>query len=91
MQETRDRVKEVIVEALMLEKPAAEIGDDDDLSETLGVDSVGFLEILSALEDEFGFEIASSEVTRTRSGTVHRLAEIVTAASSSDGGAEAKP
>jgi len=74
---TNLRVKETIVEALMLNLEPEGIGDDEALSEKLGIDSVGFLEILTALEEEFDVEIRDPAVNRRTTGTVRQLAELV--------------
>ena len=72
-----ERVKQTVVEALMLDIAPEELGDDENLSERLGLDSVGFLEVLTALEDEFDVEIENPGLTRFSAPTVRTLAEVV--------------
>jgi acyl carrier protein len=75
-----ERVKQTVVEALMLDIAPEELGDDENLSEKLGLDSVGFLEVLTALEDEFDVEIKNPGLTRLSAPTVRKLAEVVSQA-----------
>jgi acyl carrier protein len=77
------RIKRVLVRALRLEGMAPEsIGDEQPLfggsgEDALGLDSVDALELVVALEAEFGISIASEEVGRERFAHVRALAELV--------------
>ena len=79
VQETRTRIKKLIVERLFLEGlDPMEIGDDDPLfGEGLGLDSVDALELVLGLEQEFGIKIKSQEVGREAFASVAALAEYV--------------
>ena len=79
--EIRARIKELIVESLNLEgmEPAA-IGDEQPLfgeGDGLGLDSVDALEMLVALEQEFGVRIEGQEIDPEAFATVARLAAMV--------------
>jgi acyl carrier protein len=80
MASINERVKRTVVEALILDLAPEELGDDENLSEKLGLDSVGFLEVLTALEDEFDVEIKNPGLTRLSAPTVRKLAEVVSQA-----------
>jgi acyl carrier protein len=54
-----DRLKEVLVGELGLD--ADKIRDDANFEEDLEVDSLGVVELLMALEDEFGVKIPDEE------------------------------
>jgi acyl carrier protein len=54
-----DRLKEVLVGELGLD--ADKITDDANFEEDLEVDSLGVVELLMALEDEFGVKIPDEE------------------------------
>ncbi len=43
-------------------EPATRLGDDDDLFEGLGIDSLGALDLLSRLEEAFGVEVPDYEM-----------------------------
>ena len=77
MEEIRRQVRETIAGALRLTTALDALGDDDDLIAHLGVDSVGFLEILMALEEAFDVRILDASATRQSVGTVRKLAELV--------------
>ncbi len=64
MDELKDRLREVIIRTLRLEgvKPG-DIKDDTPLfGEGLGLDSIDALELVVALEKEFGIKITDDEV-----------------------------
>jgi len=74
--ETRTRIKEIIVESLNLEGMTPEmIGDDTPLwGEGLGLDSVDALELVVALEKEYGFKIENEDIDQEALATVANLA-----------------
>ncbi len=75
----RSRIKRVIVEALHLEGlVAGEIADDAPLfGDGLGLDSVDALELVVALEKEFGVRIQSHEVGKEAFASVSTLAAFI--------------
>lgn len=76
---TRQRIKEILVESLNLEGTTPEsISDDMPLwGEGLGLDSVDALELVVALEQEYGFKIDSEEIGQETLATVAKLQEFV--------------
>jgi acyl carrier protein len=76
---TRDRLKELIIEALNLEGMTPDmIGDDEPLfGDGLGLDSVDALELVVALEKEYGVKIEGQEATRDAFTSVATLAALV--------------
>ena len=78
---TRERLKALIIEHLNLEGMSPEdIGDDDPLfGEGLGLDSVDALELVVALEKEWGIRVEDQEATRDAFATVATLAAFVDA------------
>lgn len=77
--ELRARLKELMVENLMLTVTAAEIGDDQPLfgPESLGLDSVDGLQLVVMLEKHFGVKIADPETARTVLHSVNRMAAAI--------------
>jgi acyl carrier protein len=73
------RIKELLVRVLRLEGRAPDsIGDEQPLfGDGLGLDSVDALELVVALEAEFGIEIANEDVGRERFAHVRALADLV--------------
>ncbi len=66
-----DRIKEMIVERCFLSIAPDMIGDDDELTEQVGLDSVQILEIVVGLEEVFGvtFEDADFDIENFRSAS----------------------
>ncbi len=56
------RVKSAIVQSLRLSIDPNDIADDELLFEGVGVDSIAALEIIFALEQEFGIEVDDEEL-----------------------------
>ncbi len=75
-EELAPRLKRLIVESLKLEGLAPEgIGDDEPIfSARLGLDSVDALELVVALEREFGLAIPSEEIGGEAFSSVGALA-----------------
>lgn len=76
---TRERIKQILVESLHLEGMTPDmIGDEDPLwGDGLGLDSVDALELMVALEKEYGFRIDSEQIDAEAMGTVAQLEAFV--------------
>ncbi len=73
-----DTVKELIVELLFLTDTApSDIGDDDVLEETLGVDSVALFQIVAGLEEAFDVRFEDDDFDASRFRTVKAIADLV--------------
>lgn len=77
--ELRPRIKKLIVESLRFDgMDPASIEDDAPLmGEGLGLDSVDALELMVALEKEFGVKLESAEVGRAVLKSVSTLAAFI--------------
>ena len=64
--ETKAKIKEVLVEELMLQEEPHEIADDVPLfgGEGLGLDSVDALQLVVALEKHFGLKVEDAEAAK---------------------------
>jgi acyl carrier protein len=73
------RLKEIIVESLHLEGlEPGRIGDDEPLfGDGLGLDSVDALELVVALEREYGIKIRSDEIDPSAFSTVANLTRFI--------------
>ncbi|HOX08604.1 MAG TPA: acyl carrier protein [Planctomycetota bacterium] len=71
------QIKKLVVERLFLDVPAENIGDDDNLLEKFGVDSVRMFEIVVGLEEAFGVSFADQEFSVDRFATPRKIAEVV--------------
>jgi len=75
----RDNLKRLIVQTLNLEGvDPASIGDDQPLfGSGLGLDSVDALELMVAVEKEYGIKVDTNEVDRTAFESVTTLARMI--------------
>jgi acyl carrier protein len=75
----KERIKNLMVENLMLQLTAAEISDDLPLfgPGSLGLDSVDALQLVVALDKNFGLKIRDPEAAREILRNVNTMAEAV--------------
>jgi acyl carrier protein len=75
----RQRLKTLLVENLMLQVTAAEIGDDQPLfgPGSLGLDSVDALQLVVALDKNFGLKIADPAAAKEILQSVNTMAAAV--------------
>jgi acyl carrier protein len=75
----QDRIKRLIVDSLNLEGMKPEMIEDEAplFGEGLGLDSVDALELVVALEKEFGIKIKSQEIGREVFSSVSTLSEFI--------------
>lgn len=75
----RLRLKELLVSELMLELPAAEIGDQTPLFGPAGVglDSVDALQLVVMLEKHFGYKMADQEQAKRVLHSVDSIAQAI--------------
>lgn len=78
---TPSRIKQLIVDSLHLEGMRPEMIEDETplFGEGLGLDSVDALELVVALEKEFGIKIKSQEIGREVFSSVSTLSEFIEA------------
>lgn len=78
---TPERIKRLIVESLHLEGMKPDMIEDDAplFGEGLGLDSVDALELVVALEKEFGIKIKSQEIGREVFSSVATLSQFIEA------------
>lgn len=78
MNSVAERVKRTIVRSLGLEIAPEELGEDEVLyGSGLGADSVATLEVVFALEAEFGIEVEDGELRVELFATVQSLVDYV--------------
>ena len=74
--ELKARIKQMVVENCMLKISAAEIGDDQPLfgPHGLGLDSIDALQLVVAVEKNYGLKLSDAEVARKVKQTVNTIA-----------------
>lgn len=74
-----DRIKKLMVENLMLQVTEPEIGDDQPLfgPDSLGLDSVDALQLVVALDKNFGLKIPDPATAKTVLHSVNSMAAAV--------------
>jgi acyl carrier protein len=77
--ELKEQIKQMLVENLMLQTSAAEIGDDQPLfgPNSLGLDSVDALQLVVALDKNYGLKLSDTEVARKTMQTVNSIAAAI--------------
>jgi acyl carrier protein len=75
----KEAIKQMMVESLMLRITKEEIQDDAPLfgPEGLGLDSIDALELVVALEKNFGVTVPNSTVARTALATVNSIHDYI--------------
>jgi acyl carrier protein len=71
-----DKIKEFIVTELMFEDSAAAVTDDTPLLEGV-IDSLGLMQMISFIEEEFDVAIDDAEVTASNFRTVADIEHLV--------------
>lgn len=70
-------LKHFIVDALFIDIDSAQIADDSLLGTEVGVDSLGFAELMAHLEDEYGITVTDGEFLPENFATVERVVRLV--------------
>ena len=77
--DTKQRIKQMIVDRLFLAVQPSQIGDDEPLMEAYGVDSVALFELAVGLEEEFDIPMDDANFSVESFRTVNTIAELVEA------------
>lgn len=71
--ELEEALKDFIIESLFIDLPRESILNDMALGTEVGVDSLGFTEIVAYLDDAWGVKISDSEFTPENFRTIDRI------------------
>ena len=76
-----DRIKKVMIEELMLQVKPEDIADDAPIfgPEGLGLDSVDVLQLVIALEKNFGLKISEGDATKEMLKSVSSIGDAIRA------------
>ncbi|MBA6439084.1 acyl carrier protein [Streptomyces sp. GMR22] len=70
-------IRQILVDDLFAEADADRIGPDDSLRDTVGLDSLGFMELRVQCENRFGVSISDDDYSPENFASVRRLAQLV--------------
>jgi len=70
-------IKKMLVDDVFVSVAPSQIGLDDGLRDVLGLDSLGFVELRSKCEYEFGVTISDEDFVPENFSTVRTLTELV--------------
>lgn len=74
----KQKIKAILIEELMLQEEPSEIGDDTPLfGEGLGLDSVDALQLVVALEKNFGLKVGDAEKAKQILKDVNSIAAAI--------------
>jgi len=74
----RDEIRAYLDENFLYMRPDFILQDDDRLLERGVVDSMGIVEMLTFLDDQFGVKVADDEISEANLGTIGAIARFVT-------------
>lgn len=77
-QQIKQRVRQYIVDNLYIGSATIAFADGDSFMRKHIIDSTGFLELVSFLEDSFGFQVADEEMTPEHLDSLDNIAAYVT-------------
>ena len=76
--ELKQRIKDVIIEELMLQESPEEISNDTPLfGEGLGLDSVDALQLVVGLEKHFGLKVGDAEKAKLILRSIETIADAI--------------
>jgi acyl carrier protein len=78
-QQIREKIRAYLQENFLYTMPDLVLDDDDKLLERGIVDSMGIVELLTFIEDEFGVKPADDEISEANLGTVRAVVDFITA------------
>ena len=67
---------EMIEETLI--EPSSDLTEDSDLFSE-GLDSMGIMQLIIALEQQFDIQFESSDITKEQFGTIRKIADLISA------------
>lgn len=77
VQEIIERIRSYVVEEFLYARRDAEVGADDHLMAKGVIDSMGVVELLEFIQEEYEITIADDEITEENLGTLSAIANFV--------------
>ena len=76
----REKLRAFVQEQFLYMKPDFQLNDDDLLLKKGVVDSMGVMEVLSFLDEEFGVDVPATDLTEANLGSISAIARYIAAA-----------
>jgi acyl carrier protein len=76
-QQSIERLRAFVFENFLYMRPDFELADDDHLLERGVVDSLGVVEMVQFVEQEFGVEVAEDEISEANLGSLQAIARFI--------------
>ena len=83
-QDVLSRMRGFVDENFLYMRPDFELGDDDSLMGNGIVDSMGVMEVIEFIEEQFGVVVSDEDITEANIGTLNAIAGYVTAHGAGD-------
>lgn len=80
------RVRDYVTQNFLYMRPDFPLGEDDRLLGRGVLDSMGVLELIAFLGDEFGIDVADDEITEANLGTLRSITNYVASKVAASGG-----
>jgi acyl carrier protein len=74
---TQDAIKEFIVDTLMVASDRTDVAEDEPLTSSGLIDSLGMLRLIMFLEEQFHVQVGDGDVGEDNFGTLSRIAAFV--------------
>jgi acyl carrier protein len=74
---TQNAIKEFIVDTLLAASDRTDVAEDEPLTSSGLIDSLGMLRLIMFLEEQFGLQVGDGDVGEENFGTVSRIAAFV--------------
>jgi acyl carrier protein len=72
-----EHVRRFVAESFLYRHPGLQVSDDDNLLELGVIDSLGVVELITEVEQEYEISVQDLDVTEENFGSVTRVAEYV--------------
>jgi len=75
--DTKEKIRNYVAQNILFSNNGFEYGDDDSFLEEGIVDSVGVLELIMFIEEDYGFTVDYGELTTDNFDSINKLANYI--------------
>ncbi len=73
----QNQLKKILTDELFIEVPIEEINEDDSIGTSLGLDSIGFVELGTIIRERFNISVEESDLTSGAFATIKSVCEFI--------------